>query len=135
MKRKTSQDEFFDLQPPLSFIEYLKTPVHTARPARFDRTVAEEGEVSVRGIYLDHRFPDPEGLLDTVTADFSLFVSLSGIGGGRFPIRLVKGPTPCFEAYTIEVGENGCTVTADDTEGIRRGLFASYDMSFPILCI
>ena len=122
MKRQTSQDEFFDLQPPLSFIEYLKAPVHTARPARFDRTTAEEGEVSVRGIYLDHRFPDPEGLLDTVTADFSLFVSLCGIGGGRFPIRLQKGPTPCFEAYIIEVTETGCTITAGDTEGIRRGL-------------
>ena len=122
MKRQIVQDEFFDKQPPLSFVEYLKAPVHTARPARFSRTAAEEGEVSVRGIYLDHRFPDPEGLLDTVTADFSLFVSLCGIGGGRFPVRLQKGITPCFEAYIIDVTQEGCIITAADTEGIRRAL-------------
>lgn len=122
MKRQIVQDEFFDIQPPLSFVEYLKAPVHTARPARFARTTAEEGEISVRGMYLDHRFPDPEGLLDTVTADFSLFISLCGIGGGRYPIRLQKGLTPCFEAYRIEVTEAGCTLIAADTEGIRRAL-------------
>lgn len=122
MKRQIVQDEFFDRQPPLSFVEYLKAPVHTARPARFSRTAAEENEVSVRGIYLDHRFPDPEGLLDTVTADFSLFVSLCGIGGGRFPVRLQKGITPCFEAYIIDVTAEGCVITAADTEGIRRAL-------------
>ena len=122
MKRQIVQDEFFDRQPPLAFVEYLKAPVHTKRPARFGRTAAEEGEVSVRGLYLDQRFPDPEGLLDTVIADFSRFVSLCGIGGGSYPIRLQKGVTPCFEAYTIEAGEGGCTITAADTEGIRRAL-------------
>lgn len=122
MKRTIVQDEFFDRQPPLSFIEYLKAPVHAKRPVRFGRTTAEEGEVSVRGLYLDHRFPDPEGLLDTATADFGLFVSVCGIGGGRYPVRLKKGKTPCFEAYTIEVTEEGCTLTAGDTEGIRRAL-------------
>ena len=122
MKRQIVQDEFFDLQPPLSFVEYLKAPVHEKAPARFGRTEPEEGEVSVRGLYLDHRFPDPEGLLDTATADFGLFLSVTRIGGGRYPVRITKGPTPCFEAYTIEVTETGCTVTADDTEGIRRAL-------------
>ena len=122
MKRQIVQDEFFDIQPPLSFVEYLKAPVHEKAPARFSRTEPEEGEVSVRGLYLDHRFPDPEGLLDTATADFGLFLSVTRIGGGRFPVRITKGPTPCFEAYTIEVTEAGCTVTADDTEGIRRAL-------------
>ena len=122
MKRQIVQDEFFDKQPPLSFVEYLKAPVHAKRPARFDRTVAEEGEVSVKGLYLDHRFPDPEGLLDTATADFALFVSVSRIGGGRYPIRLQQGETPCFEAYIIEVTAEGCTITANDTEGIRRAL-------------
>ncbi len=122
MKRKTSQDEFFDLQPPLSFVEYLKAPIHAKRPARFARTEAEEGETSVRGLYLDHRFPDAEGLLDTATADFGLFISVCGIGGGRYPIRIAKGPTSCFEEYIIDVTAEGCTVTAGDTEGIRRAL-------------
>ena len=122
MKRQIVQDEFFDIQPPLSFVEYLKTPVHTGRPARFARTEAEEDETSVRGLYLDHRFPDPEGLLDTATADFSLFVSLAGIGGGRYPVRITYGETPCFEAYVIDVSETACVITAADTEGIRRAL-------------
>ena len=122
MKRQIVQDEFFDKQPPLTFVEYLKAPVHAQRPARFARTEAEEGEISVRGLYLDHRFPDPEGLLDTATADFGLFVSVCGIGGGRYPVRIAKGPTSCFEEYIIEVTEAGCTVTANDTEGIRRAL-------------
>ncbi len=122
MKRQTVQDEFFDRQPSLSFVEYLRSPVHAKRPARFARTEAEAGEAPVRGLYLDHRFRDAEGLLDTATADFGLFLSVCGIGGSRYPIRIAKGPTSCFEEYIIDVTEAGCTVTAGDTEGIRRAL-------------
>ena len=41
MKRQIVQDEFFDRQPPLEFVEYLKAPVHEKAPARFGRTAAE----------------------------------------------------------------------------------------------
>ncbi len=122
MKRRTSKDEFFDQQPPLSFVEYLRAPVHAEKPARFGRTEPEEGEVSVDGLFLENTFPDPEGLLQTVTADLERFASVCAIAGRRYPIRLQKGLTPCFEAYTVTVGEQECVITAADTEGIRRGL-------------
>ncbi len=127
MKRTAVRDEFFDKQPPLEFIEGLKAPVHTAPPALFSRTEPEEGEISVKGLYLKNEFPDPKGLLETVVDDFTLFSRLAGILGDRYPITLKQGITPCFEAYTVEVTEEGCTVTAADTEGIRRGLLSLED--------
>ncbi len=123
MKRTTTRDDFFDQQPPLGFVEYLKRPVHEKRPTRFGRKTKRNGEVFAGGVYLLNRFPDPEGLLETATADFEAFASACSIGGERYPVTLVMGDTPCFEAYVIEVSEKGCTVTAADTEGIRRAIF------------
>ena len=122
MKRKIVQDEFFDKQPPLTFVEYLKKPVHQKPPSRFARTEAEEGEASVRGIYLIDEFPDPRGLLRTSFTDFDNFVRVTRIGGHRYPVRIVRGETQCFEAYVVDVTKKGCTITAADTEGVRRAL-------------
>ena len=123
MKRTTTKDEFFDKQPPLGFVEYLKRPVHEKKPTRFGRTAPRDGEVYAGGIYLENRFPDPEGLIETATDDFSAFCRVCGIGGDRYPVTLIKGDAPCFEAYAIEVRQDGCTVTANDTEGIRRAIY------------
>ncbi len=122
MKRTTTKDEFYGKQPSLGFVEYLKRPVHEKKPTRFAREKARADEVRATGLYIENLFPDPEGLLNTATEDFEAFSKVCGIGGERFPIRLVKGNTPCFEAYSVEVTEEGCTVTANDTEGIRRAI-------------
>ncbi len=122
MKRLIDKDEFFDKQPPLAFVEYLKAPVHEHKPGRFSRTEPEAGEISVAGLYLDGEFPDDRGLLEKSYEDFNRFLSVCGIAGKRYPIRFQKAPSACFEAYTVTVEEDGCTLFANDTEGIRRAL-------------
>ena len=122
MKRQSLLDEFFDRQPPLSFLQELTRPLHDTPPSRFSRKTPREDEVSAAGLFLVDEFPDPGALLETARADFLRFAEVAGIAGERYPIRLKYGRTPCFEAYTIEADEGGCTVTAADTEGIRRAL-------------
>ncbi len=122
MKKQIVIDEFFTRQPSLEFVKDLKKPVHTEAPYRFCRTEAENGEVCVDGLYVNMQFSDSEGLLETVIDDFNRFISLCNIKGEKYPITLKKGETEQFESYIIEVTANGCTITANDTEGIRRGL-------------
>lgn len=122
MKRLVDKDEFFDKQPPLDFVEYLKSPVHEHKPTRFSRIEPECGEISVSGLYLDGEFPDDRGLLQKSYEDFNLFFSVCGIAGRKYPLRFIKAPTACAEAFTVTVDEECCTVSANDTEGVRRAL-------------
>lgn len=115
-------DYFFDKQPPLSFVDELRNPLHVSKPKWFERTQPREGETCVQGAYIVNEFPDEEKLLDTATEDFSCFLSLYGIAGDRYPIKLVKKPTQCFEAFRIRVQDGGCELQAEDTEGIRRAI-------------
>ena len=115
-------DPFFTDQPPLSFIEDLKKPVHTYRPANWNTRTAKDGEVFMPSICLVREFPDPKGLLDTMYEDFNLFLSVYNLAGGEYPIRTVLGVTPCREAYSLTVTKEECIVSAADTEGIRRAL-------------
>lgn len=117
------RDPFFYKQPPFLFVEELKAPVHKEKPEWFNRTDKETDEADVREIYLDNQFTDPEGLLETVEQDFERFCCVYEIGGHSYPLRLHKGKTACFEAYTIETTSECCTVTANDTEGIRRAIY------------
>ena len=122
MKRTVKRDCWFDKQPPMTFIDELKTPLHSQKPAGFGLRAIAQGEADVSGLWLDWNFPDPKGLLETIDADLNLFITLCGIAGDRYPIRIVEGETPCFEAYAVDVRENECVVTAADTEGVRRAL-------------
>lgn len=115
-------DSFFDKQPPLLFVDELKKPVHLVKPSWFKRREAADDEVLVDGAYLSNSFPDEEGLLETATADFNRFLTLYEVAGNRYPIRIVKGETTVFEAFTIQVTESGCTILSADTEGVRRAL-------------
>lgn len=115
-------DYFFDKQPPLLFVEELRKPLHTYKPKWFSRTEISAGEVYVQGTYLVNYFPDEEKLLETATEDFNFFLSLYGIAGDRYPIKIVKYPTQCFEAFCIRVHTDGCEIQANDTEGVRRAL-------------
>ena len=97
-------------------------PVHTAPPPNFKIGKAEDGEVSVLGIYIREKFPSDEGLLDTAYDDFCTFTTVTGISGDKYPIDLVYGKVSGYESYRISVSETSCTVTAEDTEGIRRAI-------------
>lgn len=123
MKRIVKIDPFFDKQPPLSFVEELKEPLHKEKPGYYGKREIENGELDVKGLYITNRFEDdPENLLETIYTDFNKFLKIYEIGGDRFPIFLKKGETECFEAYKISITKESITITANDTEGIRRGI-------------
>lgn len=115
-------DYFFDKQPPLSFVDELRKPLHMQKPKWFGRTELKEGEVCASGAYIIHEFPDEEKLLETAIEDFCFFLSLYNVAGNQYPIRIVKRPTQCFEAFRIRIEQDGCIVEAEDTEGVRRAL-------------
>ena len=115
-------DPFFFRQPPLSFVEELKKPVHEEKSSFFTRTEAREGEISVSGMVLCPDFPDPQGLLETAYADFRRFLAVFEIAGDRYPVTVRQGETSCFEEYHIEIAPDGCTIVSADTEGVRRAL-------------
>lgn len=113
---------FYEEQPPLLFIDELKSPVHQTKPDWFNRTEKEADEADVHGIYIVNNFPDNENLLQTAKDDFTLFSKIYEIGGNEYPVYLEYGKTSKFEEYKINVKEDACTITAEDTEGIRRGI-------------
>ena len=115
-------DPFFSDQPPLDFVNELKKPFYEKKPEAFGKREKRSGEIDCAGVYLDMQFPDPEGLLETAIFDFNRFAKLCEIDGDRYRISLIKGDTPKFEAHKIIPEENGCTVIANDTEGIRRAI-------------
>ncbi|MBQ3116361.1 MAG: hypothetical protein IJC07_04960 [Clostridia bacterium] len=123
-------DPFKNKQPPKDFIEDLTRPMHDKAPSNWNKRERKEGEIFVSSLKLCFDFPDNEGLLDTIYEDFKSFMACSNIKQGEDGIILktTKGQTPCKEAYIIDVTENQITITADDTEGIRRALIHIEDL-------
>lgn len=116
-------DPFFDRQPAPGFVSDLSSPVHARAPLGFkNRKSARKGEAAVSGIYLKNEFPEGKDLLETAYADFSAFLAVTGAGGDRYPISLEKGSVAGKESFRLCVGEDGATVTAEETEGVRRAL-------------
>ncbi len=123
MDRLVKIDPWFSKQPPLTFIEELKKPIHVEKPKYFGKRAIKENEISVDGLYIANEFSDdPDKLLQTIYDDFNRFLKVYEIGGNKFPIYLKKGKTDCFEAHIIDIAKDSITITSDDTEGIRRGL-------------
>ena len=116
-------DPFFDDQPPKDFVSDLTRPVHESAPPSFNRdAVPGEGETSAMGIFIREKYPDREGLLDTAYIDFERFLGLCDIKGETYPISFRFGEVCGTESYRIVTTPDGCTVTAPDTEGIRRAI-------------
>ncbi len=128
MIRKEKYDPFFHRQPEREFVKLFAEPLHAACPPFFGKREIEEGEICADKMYLTGEFPDPDGVLETAYADFSRFLQVYKMAGDRYPVRLVHGKTRCFEAYTLQITEEGITLTAEDTEGIRRGLIYIEDL-------
>lgn len=62
-------------------------------------------------------FNDPEGLLETAF-DFLHVLKCGGI-----TVETVRAATTGFESYALETAPGFCRVSANDTEGIRRGVY------------
>ena len=121
MKRSIFTDPYFYNQPPFSFIDELKKPLHKKAPDYYGKRTALTDEIDVSGLYFANEYDDTDAL-QTVYSDFKHFLSVYSISGNRFPIFLKKSETSVFEEYKIEVSEDKITISAEDTEGIRRGI-------------
>lgn len=106
-----------------SFIETLKAPLW--EPTPFQRRQARRHEVSLqKGVTIQSQFPDPDGRLQTAYADLDHFFDVKKISRfGPYPITIRKKETACYEAYRVEIRRDECIITAQDTEGVRRGIF------------
>lgn len=115
-------DPFLHNQPEMTFAEDLAKPLHTEKPPRWNSIPAGENEVDFSEVKLEFDFTDE--ILETAYDDFKKFLEVSDIKcceNGK-SIKTAFAETECFEAYRIVVDNDGCTIYAADTEGIRRGL-------------
>ncbi len=123
MKRINTIDPYFENQPPLKFVEELKTPMFKKKPDYFGKRKKVDNEIDVSGIYIAQKYcDDSKNLLETVYVDFERFTSVYEIGGNSFPVIIEKRETSCFEEYEIEICNDKIIIYADDTEGVRRAV-------------
>lgn len=106
------------------FLKDLTKPLHSKPEFRNTNREAKDDEVSLSEISLLIAFPDPENLLESAFCDFDSFLSAAGIKNSPFGIPLminyIEGKEK--EEYLINVNRKSVTLSASDTEGIRRGL-------------
>ena len=81
--------------------------------------------------HLQPEFPDADNLLDTAYDSCRRY-----LGAGKFQetadsgfcVKTVKKNTSVFEEYSLEITPGTCTIAANDTEGIRRGIYEFIDL-------
>ncbi|NMA21289.1 MAG: hypothetical protein GX927_11990, partial [Lentisphaerae bacterium] len=76
------------------------------------------------GLSLAVDFPDAEGLLETAIEDFRRLLTLTELPeNGPVPCRFLQEDTGTNESYHLQVNADGITLSAKDTEGLRRGIY------------
>lgn len=123
----------YPLPPPIEdwkFIEELRHP--QPRKPQFQTIPTSNREIvsTKQGMIFDNQFPDPEGILLTA---LEYLTKLAGKGAGQtsvkpYPVTIRKLPTSCFEEFSLDISHTGCTLTANDCEGVRRGIYSLTDM-------
>ena len=110
------------------FIEELRLPEH--RVFNWNRTTRQACEADVSGgIRLLSDFPDPSGVLDTAYEDMKCFFEECGIGqNGIYKIITSYGDAGENDSFRIQIGSGTCKIVAENTEGIRRGIFYLEDL-------
>ncbi len=109
------------------FQEELRNREHLS--PKWSRIYPRKTEADLSGgISLFSEFPDPEQLLDSAVDDLQDFLSvMRKPGASLFPLYLRKQKTECFEAYHLEIRKDSIVLAAEDTEGIRRGIYGLRD--------
>jgi hypothetical protein len=106
-----------------AFVDALAAPI-TWNP-HWLRDEKKDGEASLKaGVRVEATFPDPNGLLDTAYEDLDAFFKKAGLPtDGPYRIVTEQMTTERFETFRLVVSESECRIQANDTEGIRRGIF------------
>ncbi len=113
----------------LPFIPDLLKPLHAATPAWRRRRPAPNEISLVGGVRLQSD-AFPQAVLETAYADFGCFLQSAGIprhvesrpADKAVAIRLRRAPVAGRESYCLDVSGGECVITAEEPEGIRRGL-------------
>lgn len=129
MRYRIKEDLFLYKQPKIEFLDKLMGPVHTEKPALWNKRPAAKDEVQIKKVCLCPDFPDEQGLLDTLYEDFHAFCKCYDLPetADGYCIRSVLTAGLSTESYRITVTERECRVEAGDTEGIRRALYFLQD--------
>jgi hypothetical protein len=110
------------------FIKELSEPVNFHFNWTRSSINSNEADLS-RGVSIKIDFPDPEHRLETAYEDLDNFFVDSGlITNGDYKIIIQKIDTECFESYRLDICENSCKIQANDSEGIRRGIYYLEDL-------
>ena len=106
-----------------AFVDELRTAPYHRKVEWRERTPEADEAFFPRGIRLEPNFPDPRDLLTTAVADFRYFLDTVGLrSNGPYLLVTRLRKTSIREEYRVKITSDSCELTADDTEGIRRGL-------------
>ena len=105
------------------FIDELKAPLWDCHQWVERDPHSSEADLG-KHVRIVQEFPDPQGLLETACDDLRVFLAAGNVRVGHrgYVVQTTMAPMLLEEAYRIEVEAERCVVTAEDTEGIRRGL-------------
>ena len=108
------------------FVKELSEPVN--RHFNWKRTIGGSDEADLsHGVQIQNNFPG-DNLL-TAYSDLENFFLSAGIKlDGTYKIVAEKINTDCFESYRIDINNDSCRIQANDTEGIRRGIYYLEDL-------
>ncbi|MBQ8229269.1 MAG: hypothetical protein IJZ32_01075 [Clostridia bacterium] len=124
MLRKNLTDDFFDKQPERAFEadlrEFVTPKIAFARP--------KTGEITPKGLCVNKSAFENEEALQTVWSDFERFGKKNALLGNGYGISLVKNAALEKEEFFLEVTAEYCTLTAGETEGVRRGMIRLQDL-------
>ena len=116
------------VQSDWKFIEELRLSEH--RAFNWNRTTCKGCEADLsEGIRLLPEFSDHSGLLDTAYEDMEHFFDECSISrDGSYKIITAYGDAGENDSFRLLVEPDSCKIIAENTEGIRRGIFHLEDL-------
>ena len=110
------------------FIEELKRPAQRKFHWERDKAKPEEADLSC-GIQIITDFPDTDKILETAYEDTECFFTQARIKlDGNYKIISEYGDAGDNDSFRLQITTDSCKIIAENTEGIRRGLFYLQDM-------
>ncbi len=118
MKRVNIIDEFFNVQPERKFIKDLQE----YEIAKIKKRLPKANQISCNGLFIEKGVFADHKNLQVVWLDFEEFTRENGIDGKTFAVYIKKDVSFGVEEFSIDVKSEYITVTAGETEGVRRAI-------------
>ncbi len=126
MIRERLIDKYFQEQPPLEFVEDLKTN----EPLRVDfKARLAEGEIWAKGLYIFSNDFAGERLLQTAFDDLERFIARNKMSGSRLALRFVRDLSLDDKTYVISVTEGEISLRAANVDCLRRAIIRLEDIT------